>query len=1259
MISTNLKTMKMWKHRRLLLFLVLVTIFSASISVAQTTMGTEFWLMFLDNYSTSQLRIYISSDRNVTGTVNIPASGTTIPFTVNANTNTVVNIPSGAVNQAIQVVASDTISVWAANLLTATSEITVVLPREALGQQYVVMSHDLASIGDDVVGIIAVENGTVVEITQPGSLTPTTITLNRGQTYVIRGAQLTGTIIKSVSTATGECKPIAVFAGNTCGNICTNGSFACCCDHIYEQMFPVETWGKRFYVAPLQTRTYNIVRVAAFYNNTVVTANGVQVATLNAGQYWEGSFTGAVIIETSEPAQVAQYSASQDCDGVPADPFYVIIPPIEQRMQYVVFEAIATGNINSYYVNVIVPTPSVNNTLLNGANIGALFNPFPGDPNYSYAVLTLNTGTYVLENPDGFVATVYGYGSYESYGYLAGSRAKSLIDFDVRALTSDVTCPGDTIMITLEVTGNVDIVQYEWDLGDGTIKVGDTVYHVYATADTYQITLNYVTAMNLCGSLTKSVWIGPKPLVNDLGTDTVCFGDSLVLYVDTTISPPYLWSTGDTSEYVVYYPPSGITRDTITLYYENNCDYVDTLYVDIGILDAIPSITTPLPLCYYDTASINVSVNGSFPAFRISVNGDSIWLSCDTCFSFDAYASDSFDLYISITDAVGCSLSDTLNIPVVKRLIVSIPDTSICVEEDTILIIPSYNFSRSPLMYTWDAEPGIILICDTCDSVLVSAQDSGNVIVKVTDAFSCQYYDTAYINILPRPVFYLYDTPVCYHDSVVLQVPPSYGMPYNRVEIAPSQFVLCDTCAITKVFFPDTPIYVSVFIENKWGCTWRDTMQFDVSYPDFDYIALPEIPLCYGEEGTLGITPTGTWTPYTYQISADGNVIVNCDTCAITSVVGFDSATIEIKVTDALGCVLTDSVFVPVLPELKVAIPDTEVCYGTQYVVLKPNVENAITTLEYLWIVSNTDFECATCDSVSLKPEATSTVIVLIKDSFGCIASDTALFTVLPAPKFYLNDTIICWHDTPQITLNISHYVDYSVVWNSYPQIINCDSCREVSIIPIDNLQLIARTKDVKGCEWSDSMFVYVDYGPYLEILGDTVVYEGTTVNLQLSTDANYYFWTISNRPFAYNENTFSVPSGLLKDSTLIVAYGYDEKGCQIADSVFIRILEVSCDSTLFVPNAFTPNDDGLNDEFRLYSVNPFVKVLKWEVRNQWGELLFSASDVEFDSKGNSLVSWDATYQGRKVFPDVYVYMVLYQCEGKQFLKKGDVSVLY
>ncbi|NPA34165.1 MAG: T9SS type B sorting domain-containing protein [Chlorobi bacterium] len=493
----------------------------------------------------------------------------------------------------------------------------------------------------------------------------------------------------------------------------------------------------------------------------------------------------------------------------------------------------------------------------------------------------------------------------------------------------------------------------------------------------------------------------------------------------------------------------------------------------------------------------------------------------------------------------------------------------------------------------------------------------------------------------------------------MLRIPPSAGFPYDSIIISPNQYLQCDTCQTTQVFLPDTSIIFVIYVENQWNCTWKDSITYNVSYPSFRYLVYPEPPLCYNETVNLKIYPTGNWLPYTYSLTSSDSIIVACSTCEQTTITGLDTGRVIITVTDALGCSLSDTAHIPVLPELKVSVSDTEVCFGTSQVTLFPNIVNDLTELDYLWIVPNADVDCATCDSLIIYPEETTPVLILIRDTFGCEASDTALLKVLPAPQFALNDTVICWHDTPTTTIQINHYIPYSIVWYANPDLIDCDTCQRISIYPVDYLSITATLTDTMGCSWQDSMLVFVDKGPELEILGDTVFLQGTPIQLELSTDAQRFFWLINNRPVAVDQYVFSLPSGLIQDSTYVMAYGYNDLGCRAYDTVLVRIVEVQCDKALFVPNAFTPNEDGLNDQFHIYTLNPFINIKHWEVRNQWGEILFQTSNVTFDNKGHSIQAWDGTFNGNKVPPDVYVYYITYECDGKQFMKKGDVSVLY
>lgn len=107
---------------------------------------------------------------------------------------------------------------------------------------------------------------------------------------------------------------------------------------------------------------------------------------------------------------------------------------------------------------------------------------------------------------------------------------------------------------------------------------------------------------------------------------------------------------------------------------------------------------------------------------------------------------------------------------------------------------------------------------------------------------------------------------------------------------------------------------------------------------------------------------------------------------------------------------------------------------------------------------------------------------------------------------------------------------------------------------------------------------------------------------------------------------------------------GADKEIVSISNSV-----EVTPDIFLYVPNAFTPNGDGLNDEFGALGYG--VKDYYLEVYNRWGELIFTSDNV------NS--QWDGTYQGTKVLPGTYVYNI--SASGyydKEFHKEGTVSIV-
>jgi len=121
--------------------------------------------------------------------------------------------------------------------------------------------------------------------------------------------------------------------------------------------------------------------------------------------------------------------------------------------------------------------------------------------------------------------------------------------------------------------------------------------------------------------------------------------------------------------------------------------------------------------------------------------------------------------------------------------------------------------------------------------------------------------------------------------------------------------------------------------------------------------------------------------------------------------------------------------------------------------------------------------------------------------------------------------------------------------------------------------------------------------------------------------------------------------------TTTYAAVAEDANGCKfLLDSVTIYVLSRYCDeSTVYVPNTFTPNGDGANDV--LYVRSNFITKIYFAVYNRWGELVFETTDL---SKG-----WDGMYKGMKVDPGVFGYYLRYDCTNDlKGFKKGNVTLI-
>jgi gliding motility-associated-like protein len=112
---------------------------------------------------------------------------------------------------------------------------------------------------------------------------------------------------------------------------------------------------------------------------------------------------------------------------------------------------------------------------------------------------------------------------------------------------------------------------------------------------------------------------------------------------------------------------------------------------------------------------------------------------------------------------------------------------------------------------------------------------------------------------------------------------------------------------------------------------------------------------------------------------------------------------------------------------------------------------------------------------------------------------------------------------------------------------------------------------------------------------------------------------------------------------------------CPVADSTTISVVR---GELFYVPNAFSPNGDGVNDEFRLFPGPAVDRILSFSVFDRWGGRVFLREDLD---PAAALAGWDGTRENGGAAPQlgVYVYLIEVRLLNGEIVKKaGDVMLM-
>lgn len=437
--------------------------------------------------------------------------------------------------------------------------------------------------------------------------------------------------------------------------------------------------------------------------------------------------------------------------------------------------------------------------------------------------------------------------------------------------------------------------------------------------------------------------------------------------------------------------------------------------------------------------------------------------------------------------------------------------------------------------------------------------------------------------------------------------------------------------------FPDTGTYIVTLVAEP-GIQCSDTTTVIVAiYPgadaDFDFIpACPGEPSIFLDQSEFAFGNTTSW-----RWSFGDGSRTHLPAPARSYATG-GTYTVTLVVTSSLGCVdsSTRLITIPHAPEIQLsaelACLDQPVLFSDSASVIGSSVSD--------WFWDFGDGVTATGNPVGHIYDSTGifTVQLTVTALNGC-SSDTSFDVQIRPPvvaEVFPGDTI-CQGEALQ--LEASGGLFYQ--WSTAAGLSNA-SIYNPYAAPAENTTYMVIVSD--GCT-SDTALVDVWVLPVPDALAwpDTTLLNGDGVTLQSSGGVSYLWSPVTGLSDPLSPNPEAYP----QVSTTYTATVIGSNGCQSQASLFIEVLP-RCKGFV-LPNAFTPNADGINDVFRARVLGD-DELISLEVYNRWGQQVFASNDPH--------LGWDGTYMGREQALGVYIYTLRAVCDGLSQILSGNITLL-
>jgi len=769
-----------------------------------------------------------------------------------------------------------------------------------------------------------------------------------------------------------------------------------------------------------------------------------------------------------------------------------------------------------------------------------------------------------------------------------------------------------------------DVQRFKYDFGDtlGYDSLNRTANYIYNRRGDFKVKLTLYNDTNGCKlEIEKMVWVRDLKFVSSINKHVGCYPTFFSFKVDKSqdLARVLVHSYGNistgspTTTFSIKSKKKGFDRPMLVGSDDNGC--TDTAYYWVKT--------------YLPTANFTVSQDSGCAPFLVTVKDSSV---TDTTFSSlkwavaenqsDTQKTSNFTfrtagkkfIQLTVRDTLGCVNAKTKWVYSLQPHPAIAADTQVC----TGIEVQFFNKGGQPNeTHAWSFGD---TLTGTGKSPKIKYTRPGRKSIRLTstDNFGCDstlnknLWIEVQKAVLPTVVSEPEDT-TCYPadiDFTIKNPDSTVRFYFWRFDTADAFVRLSGPNAFYNYNKPGV-FGVDIGVETTFGC--RDTFRVDSvlrvggPYARFDM----KDTFCFQEESEFNLKEVSG--VYEFRMDfGDGNLDTfpqNTDTIRHFYLNG-GFYPVSLIFTDSLGsCVksIRDSVFIQEI-QAKINIRDTSGCS-----VFKLNVKaDTANVNKYQWSINGDTLSSNQVFSQDFsEPGERRLILKPINTNTGCYNLDSVRFTVFPLPSLSKSgDGLYCYDDS--ILVVVSGAKDY--LWTP-SDFLSSSSSDSVKLKPENDIIYSVEGTNEFGCKSLIDLKFNVVKPPYLKSFKDTTLYVGQVINLDQGIEGEWiYKWTP-----AFFLSCSDCPNPELK-ANRDITYNLnisDKYGCFSIDTSFSVFAKD--EYKLFIPNAFTPNSDGLNDLFDFYAEG-FKKMEYFRIYTRWGEEVYEFTSMED--------GWDGLYNG-------------------------------